>query len=87
MVTRWSREFLLTLFIYYILNTDHSCSDVTISGQFPITSFAVDSQPADWPYKSMQMQYYGKESGSWSTDGWLAGIPANYTTDFSTLKC
>ncbi len=47
----------------------------------------MDSQPADWPFKSMKMQYYGAEVGTWSKEGWLAGIPSNYTTDFEVLKC
>ena len=46
----------------------------------------MDSQPEDWPFKDMTMQYYGAEVGPWK-DGWLADVPANYTTDFETLKC
>jgi hypothetical protein len=64
----------------------HSCADVQILGTQPLSDFAFDSQPADWPYSSMKMQYYGAEVGDWS-EGWLTGIPANYTTDFSSLKC
>lgn len=64
----------------------HSCSDVTITGTQPLESFAMDSQPADWPYKSMDMQYYGAEVGPWK-DGWMESVPTNYTTNFGTLKC
>jgi hypothetical protein len=66
----------------------HSCSDVNIGGSIPYTQFAQDQQPADWPYnsKTMQMQYYGAETGTWS-DGWLQGLPANYTTTYDVLKC
>jgi hypothetical protein len=59
---------------------------VTITGTQPLESFAMDSQPSDWPYKNVQMQYYGAEVGAWK-NGWMQDIPANYTTDFATLKC
>ena len=58
-----------------------------LTGKYPLSSFSVDSQPADWPFKSMEMQHYGAEVGTWSSEGWLAGIPSNYTTDFEVLKC
>lgn len=47
----------------------------------------MDQQPEDWPYKSMQMQYYGKEAGAWSTSGWLQNVPEKFTTDLHTLTC
>lgn len=65
---------------------DHSCSDVIITGTQPLESFSLDSQPEDWPYKSMKMQYYGAEVGPWK-NGWMENVPSNYTTDFGTLKC
>jgi len=65
----------------------HSCTDVVITGQYPLSSFAMDSQPVDWPYKSMEMQYYGAEVGEWSEAGWLSGIPSNYTTTYPSLQC
>jgi hypothetical protein len=68
------------------LYIDHSCTDVTITGTQPISAFDIDSQPADWPFKDIQMQYYGAEVGPWK-DGWLENVPSNYTTDFATLKC
>lgn len=66
--------------------TDHSCTDVILTGSQPLSSFAFDSQPADWPYNTMKMNYYGAEASEWS-NAWLSGIPANYTTEFDTLKC
>ncbi len=65
---------------------DHSCTDVTISGTAPLDSFSFDSQPADWPYKSMEMLYYGAERATWS-NGWLQGIPSNFTTTYPSLVC
>lgn len=59
----------------------HSCTDVVISGSQPLSSFALDGQPADWPYAKMQMQHYTLEANEWN-NGWLENIPANYTTDF-----
>lgn len=64
----------------------HSCSDVTILGSAPLSEFPMDSQPFDWPYKSMKMSYYGAEVGNWS-DGWLQGVPTNYTTNYDALSC
>jgi len=64
----------------------HSCTDVVITGSQPISSFPFDSQPSDWPFKSMKMQYYGAEIGTWS-NGLLQDIPSNYTNDFGNLKC
>jgi hypothetical protein len=46
----------------------------------------MDQQPEEWPYKSMKMQYYGKEIGTWS-NGWLQGVPEKFTTDYKTLSC
>lgn len=64
----------------------HSCADVKITGSQPLSAFPLDSQPADWPYNSLRMQYYGAEVSEWS-NGWLSGIPSNYTTEFDSLKC
>jgi len=64
----------------------HSCTDVTISGSQPLSTFAIDGQPADWPYKSKQMQHYGAEAGAWK-DNFLVDVPENYRTNFKTLSC
>lgn len=64
----------------------HSCADVSILGTHPLSDFPLDSQPSDWPYGSLKMQYYGAEVGPWE-NGWLNGIPANYTTSYSSLTC
>jgi len=64
----------------------HSCFDFTIEGTQPFESFAFDSQPSDWPYKSMDMNYYGAEIGTWEY-GWLTGIPKNYTQDVEQAEC
>jgi hypothetical protein len=64
----------------------HSCTDVTITGTQPISAFGMDQQPADWPFKSMTMQYYGAEVGTWNK-GLLSGVPSNYTTDFKSFSC
>lgn len=66
---------------------DHSCTDVVITGTRDISEFAFDSQPADWPYKNLAMQYYTSEAATWSKDGWLQGLPSNFTADFKTLTC
>jgi len=65
----------------------HSCTDVTITGTQPITNFFLNSQPADWPYSKLKPQYYTAERATWSTDGWLQGIPSNFTTPFNKLLC
>lgn len=72
--------------IYYFQFIDHSCTDVTISGTQPLSDFAMDGQPADWPYKSNQMQHYGAEAGTWK-DNFLVDVPENFKTDFKTLSC
>lgn len=72
--------------VYISLSTDHSCTDVTISGTQDISSFAWDSQPSNWPYKSTEMLYYGAEQATWS-NGWLQGIPSNFTTIYDSLVC
>lgn len=87
---KWSNVFLMksvhvSLYLCTMMS-DHSCSDVAITGTQPLSAFSMDSQPADWPFKSMQMQYYGAEVGAWK-GGWLENVPSNYTTDFGTLKC
>eukprot|EP00601_Ochromonadales_sp_CCMP2298_P028581 CAMPEP_0173331910 /NCGR_PEP_ID=MMETSP1144-20121109/4061_1 /TAXON_ID=483371 /ORGANISM="non described non described, Strain CCMP2298" /LENGTH=272 /DNA_ID=CAMNT_0014276739 /DNA_START=277 /DNA_END=1095 /DNA_ORIENTATION=+ len=64
----------------------HSCSDVVLLGSQPLSALPYDSQPADWPFKSMKMQNYGAEVGQWS-GGWLQGVPSNYTTPFDNLRC
>lgn len=67
----------------------HSCSDVTIDGEIPLSEYAptqVNAQPKDWPYSSMKMQYYGKEAATWK-DSWLQGIPSNFTTAYKSLEC
>jgi hypothetical protein len=64
----------------------HSCTDITISGSFPIDKFSFDNQPLDWPYKSKEMLYYGAEHNTWS-NGWLQGIPSNFTTEYTSLVC
>jgi len=57
----------------------HSCTDVTISGSIPLSK-AKFTQPADWPYASMDEGYYTTEVGAWS-NGWLAeAVPSNFTT-------
>lgn len=48
-----------------------------------MTNFAYDSQPSDWPYKDMQMQYYTLEAADWF-NGWLEGIPQEYVTDYNS---
>jgi hypothetical protein len=65
----------------------HSCTDVIILGSQPIESFPADYQPEDWPFRKEKFQYYGKEVGDWSTDGWLLGVPSNYSTSYDTLTC
>jgi hypothetical protein len=56
---------------------------VIIKGQYPLSSFAQDQQPATWPFKSLTMQYYnGGESAVWNNT-WLTDIPVEYTTDYS----
>jgi len=65
----------------------HSCADVKITGTQPLSAFALNSQPANWPYASLPIQYYGNEIGTWSKEGWLAGIPSNFTTQYDLLKC
>lgn len=65
----------------------HSCSDVTITGSMPLTSFAMDSQPSNWPYKNSTMNYYGAEVGDWSADGWLLNVPIDFTTDYGGFEC
>ena len=62
----------------------HSCTDVVIKGSLPIADFGMNSQPKDWPYASMRMQYYSLEANEWSEDGWLLNIPSNYTTEFTS---
>ena len=62
----------------------HTCTDVTISGTQPLSNFAYNSQPTDWPYKDMQMQYYSLEAAQWS-NGWLEGIPPEYTTEYTNF--
>lgn len=64
----------------------HSCTDVIIEGKLPIGHFSMDSQPADWPYADLKTQYYTTESSEWK-DGWLQGIPSNYTTVYDSLTC
>jgi hypothetical protein len=61
---------------------------VVITGENSLDSFAFDYQPADWPFNSdkLKMNYYGAEAGTWS-NGWLANVPSNFTSDFHTLKC
>ena len=61
----------------------HTCTDIVVTGDQPITNFAYDSQPSDWPYKDMQMQYYTLESADWF-NGWLEGIPQEYVTDYNS---
>ena len=65
---------------------DHSCTDVTIGGTTSISQFPLDGQPVDWPFKSMEMLYYGAEAGTWA-NGWLQGVPSNYTTQYDSLVC
>ena len=62
----------------------HTCTDVIITGSQPLSDFAFDSQPDDWPYKGMEMQHYGLEAAEWK-DGWLSGIPSNYTTEYTSF--
>jgi hypothetical protein len=64
----------------------HSCTDVIITGTQSVETFALNSQPADWPFATAPIQYYTKESGSWK-DGWVTGVPSNYTTQYSNLQC
>jgi hypothetical protein len=73
-------------FFLVLLDSDHSCADVTLTGSKSLSDYPFDSQPTDWPYASMKMQYYGAEVGEWS-NAWLSGIPSNYTTDYGTLTC
>jgi hypothetical protein len=47
----------------------------------------MDQQPEDWPYKTMQMQHYGKEVAAWSTGGQLQNIPEKFNTNYHTLSC
>lgn len=79
-------KFINLVFNLLIL-LDHSCTDVVITGKLPLSSFNIDGQLEDWPYKSKKMQYYGTEASTWSTDGWLQGIPLQYTIDYKTLAC
>jgi len=65
----------------------HSCTDVQITGKFPLSAAPLDFQPANWPFKTMQSSYYGVEIGTWKSDGWLSNIPSNFTTDYKTLTC
>jgi len=65
----------------------HSCTDVKITGKHPLSSFAFNSQPNDWPFITMPVQYYSAEVGSWTTDGWLRNMPGNFSTSFDVLKC
>ncbi len=68
------------------VSLDHSCTDVTIGGSSSLDKFSFDSQPADWPFKSAQMLYYGAEKGTW-VDGWLQGVPSNFTTSYPSPSC
>ena len=79
-------QFISRILIDYLCIVDHSCSDITISGTTPIDKFAFDSQPEDWPFKSKTVSYYGAEVGTWA-NGWLSGLPANFTTTFDSLTC
>lgn len=64
----------------------HSCTDVIIDGQTPIADFEFNQQPSDWPYAGMKLNYYGAEAGTWK-DGFLTGVPSNFTTVYDSLTC
>lgn len=59
----------------------HSCTDVVITGRKPLSEFALNGQPKDWPYSTVQMQHYTLEAATWA-GGWLQGVPVNYTTQY-----
>ena len=66
-------------FNQFYLCLDHSCADIIIKGVKPIKDFdLVDRIPSIWPYKNKTNGYYSKESANWE-NGWLKGIPSNFT--------
>jgi len=69
-----------------IPDIDHSCADVTITGNTPIQSFPLNSQPDDWPYVHIPSLYYGDEFHTWK-NGWLQDLPANYSTLYDNFDC
>lgn len=77
--------FLINIFQFF--QSDHSCTDVTITGTKPFSSFALDGQPLSWEYRNVTMQMYRSESAEWSKSGWLQGVSEEFTTDYATLKC
>ena len=82
----YSSPALVFLLIYLPCFSDHSCTDVTISGSTPIDQFDINGQNSQWPFASMPMHYYGREVGAWK-NGWLVDVPSNFTTDYNVLKC
>lgn len=64
----------------------HTCTDVSIGGARDLADFALDQQPADWPYRTLASGRYGAEAAEWE-GGWLKAAPANFTTLADFLVC
>lgn len=63
----------------------HSCIDVSIYGKTPVQS-ARFPQPSIWPSANQTELHYGQEVGTW-TNGWLQGVPSEFSTQAGTDLC
>ena len=87
MIQSHIRPPLPVLHLYYSLYSNyHSCSDIRILGNNPVEKFEFNQQPADWPYAKLDMGKYRSEAAEWK-DGWLVGIPHNFTTIAGDFTC
>ncbi len=57
----------------------HSCTlPLRIKGQVPRRQLTC-RQPDAWPYNGLPYGVYSREQASWTSDGWLASVPAAFT--------
>eukprot|EP00128_Syssomonas_multiformis_P018513 Colp12_sorted_trinity150504_noHs@27102 len=63
----------------------HSCFDVAINGAQSLLNNNY-TQPANWPFAKAKSGVYGAEVGTWK-NGWLQGVPAEFTTQAGEKLC
>jgi hypothetical protein len=65
----------------YCFSVYHSCTlPLRIKGRVPRSQLGTCSQPDAWPWSGLPYGVYSKgEQASWTSDGWLASVPAEFT--------
>ena len=65
----------------YCFSVYHSCTlPLRIKGRVPRSQLGICSQPDAWPWSGLPYGVYSKgEQASWTSDGWLASVPAEFT--------